>query len=238
MQEVRRCSRQRCCSRLPWPHPPSARKQVRMTAPGSSAAARRLHPRRLRSAARRRARPPRRCQLEQRFRFTPATASRRRAAEAVRVAVRARADTPADRRPPMPGRALASAGHRDHARAPTISASRSAGAASPFPATSPRSDGGTDPGRARIGPGRHELLADPPLHRPRRGRRRARRGRASGIIAEDQAYPLDVGGAYRIARNIDVTARRPLPHLPRPARAAADDRRDSQAVYIGTAFRF
>jgi hypothetical protein len=59
------------------------------------------------------------------------------------------------------------------------------------------------------------------------------------IIAEDQAYSLDVGGAYSIARNVDVTAgaryriaRDRLDPLSR------DDRRDSQAVYVGTAFRF
>jgi len=59
------------------------------------------------------------------------------------------------------------------------------------------------------------------------------------IIAEDQAYSLDVGGAYSIARNVDLTAgaryriaRDRLDPLSR------DDRRDSQAVYVGTAFRF
>jgi hypothetical protein len=59
------------------------------------------------------------------------------------------------------------------------------------------------------------------------------------IIAEDQAYSLDVGGAYSISRNVDLTAgaryriaRDRLDPLSR------DDRRDSQAVYVGTAFRF
>ena len=58
-------------------------------------------------------------------------------------------------------------------------------------------------------------------------------------VAEDQAYAVDVGGSYSIARNLDVTggvryriARDRLEPL------AADQRRDSQAVYIGTAFRF
>ena len=59
------------------------------------------------------------------------------------------------------------------------------------------------------------------------------------IIGEDQAYSLDVAGSYRIARNLDVTggvryrvARDRLEPL------ARDDRRDSQAVYVGTAIRF
>jgi hypothetical protein len=59
------------------------------------------------------------------------------------------------------------------------------------------------------------------------------------VVAEDQAYAVDVGGSYSIARNVDVTggvryriARDRLEPL------ATDQRRDSQAVYIGTAFRF
>jgi hypothetical protein len=59
------------------------------------------------------------------------------------------------------------------------------------------------------------------------------------IVAEDEAYAVDVAGSYSIARNVDVTggvryriARDRLEPL------ATDQRRDSQAVYIGTAFRF
>ena len=58
------------------------------------------------------------------------------------------------------------------------------------------------------------------------------------LIAENPSYSLDVGGAYSIARNLDVTAgvrykseRERLPQL-------TDNRRDSQSVYVGTAFRF
>lgn len=58
------------------------------------------------------------------------------------------------------------------------------------------------------------------------------------LVGEQPSYSLDVGGAYSIARNIDVTAgvrykseRERLPQL-------TDTRRDSQAVYLGTAFRF
>lgn len=51
-------------------------------------------------------------------------------------------------------------------------------------------------------------------------------------------YSVDVGGSYRLTRNLDVTAGvryradrdRLVPQ--------ADARRDSQAVYVGTAFRF
>lgn len=58
------------------------------------------------------------------------------------------------------------------------------------------------------------------------------------LVADAPSYALDVGGAYSIARNLDLTAgvrykteRDRLPQL-------ADQRRDSQSVYVGTAFRF
>jgi hypothetical protein len=59
------------------------------------------------------------------------------------------------------------------------------------------------------------------------------------LLVEDQAVQLDVGGAYSIARNVDVTAgARYRIARDRLEPLARDDRRDSQAVYIGTAFRF
>jgi hypothetical protein len=62
---------------------------------------------------------------------------------------------------------------------------------------------------------------------------------ASGpTLLSDQPSTLDVGGSYSLTRNFDVTAgvrykaeRDRLPRL-------TDNRRDSQAVYVGTAFRF
>lgn len=54
----------------------------------------------------------------------------------------------------------------------------------------------------------------------------------------DQSVALDVGGSYRLTRNLDVTAGvRYRSERDRLARLN-DDRRDSQAVYVGTAFRF
>ena len=54
----------------------------------------------------------------------------------------------------------------------------------------------------------------------------------------DRSVALDVGGSYRLTRNLDVTAgvryRSDRERLVR----LNDDRRDSQAVYVGTAFRF
>lgn len=60
------------------------------------------------------------------------------------------------------------------------------------------------------------------------------------LVAEMPSYSLDVGTSYSLTRNLDVTAglryrtetdRLRLQQLP-------DNRRDSQAVYVGTAFRF
>ncbi|MHA6721612.1 hypothetical protein [Sphingomonas sp. RS2018] len=58
------------------------------------------------------------------------------------------------------------------------------------------------------------------------------------LVAEPSSYSVDVGGAYKLTRNLDLTAgvrykteKDRLPQL-------ADDRRDSQSVYVGTAFRF
>ncbi len=58
------------------------------------------------------------------------------------------------------------------------------------------------------------------------------------LVEEAPAYSLDVGGSYRLTRNLDVTAGvRYKAERDRIAQLT-DDRRDSQAVYVGTAFRF
>jgi hypothetical protein len=63
-------------------------------------------------------------------------------------------------------------------------------------------------------------------------------GPRSRIIPVDSRYSVGVGGSYRIARNLDVTGG--VRYNVQRDRLAplADDRQDSQAVYIGTAFRF
>lgn len=63
-------------------------------------------------------------------------------------------------------------------------------------------------------------------------------GALSRILQNESSYSVGVGGSYKIGRNVDVTGgiryRIQSDRLP----ALADDRRDSQAIYIGTAFRF
>lgn len=62
---------------------------------------------------------------------------------------------------------------------------------------------------------------------------------APKLIEEAPAYSLDVGGSYRLTRNLDVTAGvRYKAERDYRLQPAPDDRRDSQAVYVGTAFRF
>ena len=58
------------------------------------------------------------------------------------------------------------------------------------------------------------------------------------IIAEDESYTVGIGGSYRIARNLDVTGGVRYKIQRDRLEALADPRRDSQAVYVGTAFRF
>ena len=59
------------------------------------------------------------------------------------------------------------------------------------------------------------------------------------LIEEAPAYSIDVGGSYALTRNLAVTAGvRYKAERDRLVQQAPDDRRDSQAVYVGTAFRF
>ena len=170
------------------------------------------------------------------FSFTPSAASNERAGRGLRVAVRARANTPviasADVGPSSSSAVTAltpvsynlgvSVGWRRFAISGDVA----------------QNDSGLISGvreSARVG------ISYQPTRRLT-GRVAVGAERSEGaqrIIAEDQAYSLDVGGAYRIARNIDVTAgARYRISRDRLDPMSRDDRRDSQAVYIGTAFRF
>jgi hypothetical protein len=60
----------------------------------------------------------------------------------------------------------------------------------------------------------------------------------SSAIADPTAYALDVGGAYNISRNIAVTGGVKYKIEREQIATFRDQRRDSQAVYVGTAFRF
>lgn len=63
-------------------------------------------------------------------------------------------------------------------------------------------------------------------------------GTPRALSAGTAAYSLDLGGSYRLSRNIDLTAGVRYRAPERDRLTISDDRRDSQAVYIGTAFKF
>ncbi|WP_375427602.1 hypothetical protein [uncultured Sphingomonas sp.] len=62
-------------------------------------------------------------------------------------------------------------------------------------------------------------------------------GEGPQLVAGERSYSLDVGSSYSLTRNLDVTAGVRY-RTDRERIARLDDRRDSQAVYLGTAFRF
>jgi hypothetical protein len=169
--------------------------------------------------------------LNNEFRFTPASPER---SQALRVAVRGRASRTADpmvlAAPAAPVTAITpssynlgvSVGWRRFAVSGDVS----------------QANGGAIPGRrdaAQVGMSYH---ANPRLT----GRVAVAAERNEGaqrLVAPAESYSLDVGGAFSIARNVDVTAgARYRIARDRLEPVSRDERRDSQAVYVGTAFRF
>jgi hypothetical protein len=63
-------------------------------------------------------------------------------------------------------------------------------------------------------------------------------GRALTPLRKADNYSVDVGGAYSLTRNIAVTGGVRYRIDRERLSALKDDRRDSQAVYVGTAFKF
>jgi hypothetical protein len=67
---------------------------------------------------------------------------------------------------------------------------------------------------------------------------RERMGHAPRTFEGQADYQVDLGGSFRLTRNIDVTAGvRYSPERDR-LRPLTDGKKDSQAVYVGTQFRF
>ena len=63
-------------------------------------------------------------------------------------------------------------------------------------------------------------------------------GRAPRTFAGDKDPLVDVGGAYRVARNLNVTAGVRYSQDRERLQALTDGKQDNQAVYVGTQFRF
>lgn len=62
--------------------------------------------------------------------------------------------------------------------------------------------------------------------------------RAVRPFNDQGSYSLDVGGAYKVTRNLDVTAGIRLRSERDRLNALTNEQYDSQAVYVGTEFRF
>ncbi len=63
-------------------------------------------------------------------------------------------------------------------------------------------------------------------------------GTQAPALGRDKAYALDVGGAFALSRSIALTGGVRYKVDRERESALKDDRRDSQAVYVGTAFKF
>ena len=63
-------------------------------------------------------------------------------------------------------------------------------------------------------------------------------GRAAGTIEGLGSQSVDFGGSYRVLRNLDVTAGVRLSQERDRIAPLTDSQQDSQAVYVGTQFRF
>jgi hypothetical protein len=67
---------------------------------------------------------------------------------------------------------------------------------------------------------------------------RANAGRAPRTLAGDGEQTVDVGGSYRVGRNLNVTAGVRYSQERDRLRPLENGRQDGQAVYVGTQFRF
>jgi hypothetical protein len=170
------------------------------------------------------------------FRFTPA-ASKRRPSQ-IRIAIRARATSPAQvaasarnvASQPTAASALAPAtynlgaavGWKQFAVSADVARSQA-----PVPSLTDREGAAVGVSYSvRRFTGRVAASADrPATARP-------------SPIADPTSYALDVGGAFNISRNIAVTGGVKYKIERDRVATLRDQRRDSQAVYIGTAFKF
>jgi hypothetical protein len=172
------------------------------------------------------------------FRFTPAT-GKPRPSGVVKVAVRARSSV-AGTMITMPGaQALVAAPTPSVTIAPVAYNLGVAVGWKRFALSGDvtKSDTGTLPGGregAAVGvsysgnkwSSRLQVEADRPL------------GNAPRTLSGGESIALDVGGSYSLTRNLDVTAGVRYKSERDRLEPLTDNRRDSQAVYIGTAFKF
>ncbi len=165
------------------------------------------------------------------FKFTPAAPKGR--ASQVRVAIRARATTPdsraADATPAIGALTQASynlgmsVGWRRFAVTGDVAKTGGAGLAIG--------------GRESAVVGVNYSLGKRVTARVAAGAERSDSTRALAL-GREEAYSLDVGGAYKLTRNVALTGGVRYRIDEDRTTTVKDNRRDSQAVYVGTAFKF
>lgn len=174
------------------------------------------------------------------FQFTPATPTAQSAPRQVRVAVRARSATPAAIRAASAVRGVPAAPPSDVTAVTPTSYNLGASVGwKKFAVTAEKTkvDLGLKPGGREVTEvgvnyelprfsGRVALSKDKPTPATPR------------LVGSDEGTNFDVRTAYRVTRNVEVQAGARY-RIERDRLAPLDDnRRDSQAVYVGTAFRF
>jgi hypothetical protein len=167
------------------------------------------------------------------FRFTP-SATTQKSSKAIKVAVRARASTAAEaiRAGAEPSVALAGLTPTAYNLGVAVGWKRFA-----LSGDVAKVDGGILPnGREAAGVGL-SYAGNKFTTNVRVGAERPDRTRPQAL-AEGESYSLDLGGSYSIARNLAVTGGVRYKIQNDRLQSLTDERRDSQAVYIGTAFRF
>ena len=167
------------------------------------------------------------------FRFTPASAAVNRS-QSIRVAIRARAATPA-----------AGARRAADSSASAVSAITPAvynlGASVGWKRFAVSGDVGQVRGDPLIGRRKAAEVGvsyDAAKRLTARVEMGAARADGAKVIGEERSYTVGVGGSFRLTRNLDVTGGVRYRVQRDRLEPLTDQRRDSQAVYVGTAFRF
>ena len=165
------------------------------------------------------------------FRFTPSAPENR--GKAVKVAVRARASTPAEARrvDPTPA-ALAALTPTAYNLGVAVGWKRFAISGDVAKIDANGLPGGRESAEVGVSYSTKRFTGRLQVGAERSDNSQPR------ILAQERAYSLDVGGSYSITRNVDLTGGVRYKIQRDRLEQLADERRDSQAVYIGTAFRF
>jgi hypothetical protein len=171
------------------------------------------------------------------FRFTPSAAKQR--PSQIRIAVRARATSPTQ----VALRERAAAAAPMQAGLPLTPASYNLGAAVGWKRFAVSADVSKAEGATpALAPREGATVGVSYSIKKFTGRVAASADRASperkAPIVDPTTYALDVGGAYNISRNIAVTGGVKYKIEREQLATVRDQRRDSQAVYVGTAVKF